>query len=115
MNGLWMLQYRFQNEWVGNGVIVFRGGKIYGGDSGYYYVGQYKTSVPHLSGMAKVIRHDPRAMSMFSTLIYDFDIEMQGTCEKSEIGATFEATGEAFVDSTRIPFSVVFRKVQDIE
>ena len=115
MNGLWTLQYRFQNEWVGNGVIVFRDGKICGGDSGYYYVGQYETSGPHLSGMAKVIRHDPRAMSMFGTPINRFDIEMQGTCEKSEIGATFEAIGEAFVDNARIPFSVIFRKVQDIE
>ena len=115
MDGLWTLQYRLQGEWVGSGVIVFKDGKIYGGDSGYYYVGQYAMSGPHLAGRANVIRHDPQAKSMFGTPIEQFDIEMQGTCENAEVGAIFEAEGKAFTGGVGVTFSVIFKKTQNLE
>jgi T3SS negative regulator,GrlR len=40
------------------GVIVLETGRVYGGDSGYYYVGTYSVKDGQLTGEVKVVKHN---------------------------------------------------------
>jgi len=41
IEALWSVQFIADNNDYGAGVVVFENGRLYGGDSSYYYVGSY--------------------------------------------------------------------------
>lgn len=43
IEALWSLEFATNNNFSGAGVAVFETGRIFGGDSSYYYVGRYST------------------------------------------------------------------------
>src|SRR5262249_38478318 len=63
-NGLYSIHVSLQDGRVGkgSGVIVFRNGKIYGGDAYLYYTGSYSGKDDTFKGEGLVQRHNnPRA------------------------------------------------------
>lgn len=47
------------------GVAVFESGRLFGGDSGYAYLGGYEVKGDTVSGSLTVLRHDPTIISVF--------------------------------------------------
>jgi hypothetical protein len=42
MDGLWTAEFGSSAGVFGGAVVIFQDGRILGGDSGYYYIGEYK-------------------------------------------------------------------------
>lgn len=61
------------------GVVVFKSHRIFGGDSGYYYVGAYSADEKNISITAKIVKHDPTAEDAFGDRSASFDIEAKLT------------------------------------
>lgn len=50
---------------LGGGVLVIETNRVFGGDSGYAYVGSCSVSGDSIAGELRIIRHDPNMISIF--------------------------------------------------
>jgi hypothetical protein len=57
VDALWTIQFEVAGEWRSGGVVIFDGGRLFGGDSHYYYFGRYDEHGPQLKGEARIIHH----------------------------------------------------------
>ncbi len=62
-----------------HGVAVLETNRIYGGDSGYYYVGTFATKDEQIQATVKVVKHDPNWGNAFGDASTSFDIRIAGT------------------------------------
>jgi len=78
LNGSWKIKF----ETIlgqGDGIVTFQGGKIFGGDSGFYYFGEYWHISSHeYKSLVYIYRYVPGFIGVFG--------------ESSEIEAQFEGT-----------------------
>jgi hypothetical protein len=51
---------------------------VYGGDSGYYYVGTYSTRDGQLTGEVKVVKHNPNVPTVWFDNAQEFTVELAG-------------------------------------
>jgi hypothetical protein len=56
------------------GVLVLRATRIFGGSSGYYYVGEYSADEKTLQINAKIVKHDPTAEDAFGERTPSFNV-----------------------------------------
>jgi hypothetical protein len=85
MEGFWTVQFTGVQGW-GTGVVTFVNGQVFGGDSGYMYIGTYtlqgntvnaKVHVkPHLMGAANVMGRT------------EFDLQLSGTVNGNKANLT---------------------------
>lgn len=71
---------------AGGGVVVFESGRIFGGDSFMYYVGEYEVHGNSLSGTLHIGTHTSGGMSVFGQ-ITDFDLQLSGSIDGDRIVA----------------------------
>jgi T3SS negative regulator,GrlR len=61
------------------GVVVLHGGRFFGGDSSYYYVGDYDTSaIPTVAGRGRIVKHSATAPNVFGDSAPEFEIVLRG-------------------------------------
>jgi hypothetical protein len=65
IEGLWTAQFLSGTGDTGAGVVVFVGGNIFGGDSGYHYVGGYQLRDQLLTGECTVSHFSGELSSIF--------------------------------------------------
>lgn len=84
---LWKVTFTSGND-AGCGVILFRDGKVFGGDSGYYYIGSYslKDSVQFIATV-KVKRHTNNVISIFGN-VPEFVLKITGNIINAPISFT---------------------------
>lgn len=56
------------------GVIVLESGRLYGGDSGFAYLGHYDVIDGTISGSLRVVRHDDDWVSMYQDHQAEFSV-----------------------------------------
>jgi len=54
IEALWSVEFVAANGNSGGGVVIFESGRIFGGDSSYYYVGSYQVNGSDISGKVRV-------------------------------------------------------------
>ena len=74
----------------GGVVVVLETGRIFGGDSGYYYVGQIKVTGTALSAEVEVVKHDPSWRDVFGDTAQRFRINISATISGGTITGTME-------------------------
>jgi hypothetical protein len=79
MEGLWTAEFGSSVGIFGGGVVVFREGKIMGGDNGYFYLGTYKLNGNTLQATINVEPFIEGIESAFKTLGQKFTLELVGT------------------------------------
>lgn len=62
---------------LNGGVIVLESGRLYGGDSGYAYLGLYDVSGERIDGSIHVVRHDPDIISIYDRDEDEFDLRFR--------------------------------------
>lgn len=67
MEGLWTAEFGSSTGMFGGGVAVFRGGKILGGDSLYYYTGEYTLTGKELRATLSIFPFIAGARNVFGT------------------------------------------------
>lgn len=79
MEGLWTAEFGSNIGIVGGGVVVFRDGKILGGDGTYYYVGEYTVKGTVLQAKLRLSPFIEGAESVFKTVGRDLTLELVGS------------------------------------
>ena len=72
------------------GVVVLTMNRLLGGDSGYYYVGEYSADEKTLRISAKIVKHDPTAEDAFGDRSATFTVEAQMTIGEKGIEGHME-------------------------
>lgn len=57
-DALWTIQFEAAGEWRTGGVVVFDRGRVFGGDSHYYYFGRYVEEGSRLRGEARIVHYN---------------------------------------------------------
>jgi len=78
MNGLWTAEFGTSNGMFGGGVVTFENGKISGGDSWYYYVGEYSLNGRILRATLRIVPFIEGAETVFKTVGREVTLELEG-------------------------------------
>ena len=81
----------------GHGVVVFETGRVFGGDSGWYYSGTYEVHQKNLTGRVKIVFHGSSQSSVTGHVPgQTFEIDLRGKI--SEDGQKIVAHGTVIDD-----------------
>ena len=72
------------------GVAVLETGKIFGGDSGYYYIGDYSSFGDLFEASVRITKHNPQWVNAFGDDALQFDIRVLGTIQQDMILGAME-------------------------
>ena len=86
LEGFWIVQYEGMNG-NGGGVAVFTKGKVFGGDTGYTYLGTYVEKENRLTANVTVRNFLPDIPSVLG-IVGDFELKIEGKLEGDVIRAT---------------------------
>ncbi len=86
LDGFWILQIEAPPVTSG-GVCVFIGGKIFGGDSGFTWVGTYRGDDQMLKARVRVHNFDPAIQSVLG-VSGDYDMHFSGKIQGDTIVGT---------------------------
>jgi hypothetical protein len=75
--------------WNG-GVAVLETNRIFGGDSGYYYVGNYTIKDSQFEATVKIVKHNPTWEDAFGSTSPSFNIKVQATANNGIIEGFME-------------------------
>jgi hypothetical protein len=79
VDGFWLLQYE-GIQGSGGGVLVLLNGRVFGGDSAYYYTGSYETKGPTLKARVQV-RNFLAGVASALGVEGDFELDVVGALE----------------------------------
>lgn len=74
------------------GVAVLETNRIFGGDSGYYYLGDYEMKDGTLSGTVRVVKHNPSWTNAFGDASPAFTIVFSGKMNNGVIEGMMQRT-----------------------
>ena len=74
------------------GVVILETARIFGGDSGYYYIGDYSVFGNRFEASLRVTKHNPPWANAFGDDAREFEIRVLGSIENASIVATMERT-----------------------
>ena len=81
----WTVRFGPAND---GGVAVLESGRIYGGDSGYAYLGSYEVDGERVAGRLTIIRHNPQIRSIFGNAArFDLSFAVSRISDDSYRGA----------------------------
>jgi len=86
VDGFWIVQYEGMKG-NGGGVVIFTKGKVFGGDTGYTYMGSYRTQGTSVKANVKVCNFLPDVPSVVG-VAGDFELNIDGTVEGDVIKGT---------------------------
>ena len=97
LEALWSVQFATPEGMAGGGVVVFETGRIFGGDTSFYYVGTYEDVKEDgvLNARVRVRRHAPGLPSAFG--IEDFELKLSGKVQAER----FTVMGTVVADPTK--------------
>jgi T3SS negative regulator,GrlR len=76
-------------SWNG-GVVVLETNRIFGGDSGYYYIGTFSIFGDCIEASARITKHNPSWANAFGDDATEFEIRVFGRIEGETIRANME-------------------------
>jgi len=79
MEGLWTAEFGSSAGIFGGGVVVFQGGRVMGGDNGYFYVGTYELTDNALRASIEVSPFIEGVESVFKTMGRQLTLELVGS------------------------------------
>lgn len=91
VEGFWIVQYEGM-QGNGGGVVVFIKGKVFGGDTGYTYLGSYETHGNALKARVMVRNFIPGIPSVVG-VAGDFELSIEGVVEGDVIRGSGSLVG----------------------
>lgn len=77
LEALWTVEFLSNLGATGAGVVVFETGRVFGGDTQYYYLGDYKIEGETVSGEAEITHYGDQPYSVFGPM-KKFRIKVSG-------------------------------------
>ena len=79
MEGLWTAEFGSSAGIFGGGVAIFKEGKIWGGDGGYFYIGDYQLTGNSFRATIKVSPFIEGYESAFKTVGQTLTLDLSGS------------------------------------
>ena len=108
VEGFWIVQYEGMKG-NGGGVAMFIKGQVFGGDTGYTYLGSYKTQGDSVNANVKVRNFLPDIPSVLG-VVGDFELNIEGT----RTGDVIKATGSLPKEDRSVGIALKLTKVADL-
>src|SRR5438874_2604832 len=77
-------------QYRNGGVAVLETNRIFGGDSGYYYVGTYSVKDGQIEAQVRIVKHNPTWVNAFGDASPSFNIKMQGSISNGVLQGQME-------------------------
>ena len=74
------------------GVAVLETNRVLGGDSGYYYIGNYTIKDNQIDADVRIVKHNPAWGNVFGDAAISFTVKMRGTVVNGIMQGTMERT-----------------------
>ena len=91
IDGFWLVHAEGPQGSAG-GVAVFANGKVFGGDSGFYYMGTYREKDGVVKARVAVHNFDPAITNILS-VAKDYELHVTGTIKDDTIRGTAMVSG----------------------
>ncbi len=111
VEALWSVHFESGFGFAGTGVVVFETNRAFGGDSGWYYLGNYEVKDGKISGRVRVQHYGADVPTVFGHFPGNsFEIDMAG---KFEGDNTIRASG-AVVGLPEATMNLIFNRLEDL-
>ena len=97
IEALWSIEFETSTGYIGAGVAMFETGRIYGGDSNYYYVGDYRLK-DNLATASIVVTHYSGGLNNVFGPLKQVNLNLTGIVNRS----SFTVSGVAAESSAHI-------------
>lgn len=91
IEGLWILKFA-AGQLTGSGVVVFANSKLFGGETGFYYLGSYEADGRIFKARVVVRNFDPSMPSGFG-INGDYEMDVSGILQGDEMTGTAVVSG----------------------
>src|ERR1700733_9912883 len=108
VEGFWIVQYEGMKG-NGGGVAMFIKGQVFGGDTGYTYLGSYQAQGDSVKASVKVRNFLPNIPSVLG-VVGDFELNIEGTFT----GDVVRATGSLSKEQQSVGIALKLTKVADL-
>lgn len=85
IEALWTAQFQTAKGWDNGGVVVLETGRVYGGDSQYYYLGTYKMAGEEIEATLSVTHYFGEVSTAWATSEKKFTVALRGKRENNVI------------------------------
>jgi hypothetical protein len=92
VDGFWTVQFTGA-EVYGSGVAVLANGKLFGGESGFYYIGSYEADGKVLKARVMIRNFDPAVQSGFG-IVGDYEMDVSAVLEGENMTGTAMITNQ---------------------
>jgi hypothetical protein len=108
VEGLYIVHFGIPT-FYGSGVIVLETERFFGGDSMYYYVGDYKVNGNAITGRGKVVLHTaiPNVPTIFGDVTGAFNVELNGVIGNDRIDGSMRRPD---IPAINLPIVLSFRE-----
>jgi hypothetical protein len=90
LEGLWIARFHTA-ELFGSGVVVLANGKVFGGETGFYYIGTYQVDESILKARV-MIRHFDKSVPSGFGIEGDYEMDVSARLEGDEFKGTAVVT-----------------------
>lgn len=97
------------SEYRNGGVVVFETERVFGGDSGYYYVGSFNVKNNELSGTARIVKHNNDLPNAFGDNANSFTVNIGANILGNIIVGTMNRS-----DMPTVFLPIRFTKLEDL-
>jgi len=91
IEGLWIVKFT-AGQMYGSGVVVFRNGKVFGGETGFYYIGTYAADDKVVKARVMIRNFDPSVPSGFG-IAGDYEMDVSATMQDDTMNGTAIVSG----------------------
>ncbi|HSZ61461.1 MAG TPA: GrlR family regulatory protein [Terriglobales bacterium] len=92
LDGLWIVQFTGKNI-LGSGVTVFNNGKVFGGETGFYYIGTYEIDGKVVKARVVIRNFDPAIASGFG-IVGDYEMDVSAMLQDNQMTGTAMITNQ---------------------
>jgi hypothetical protein len=92
VDGFWIVRFTGANIY-GSGVVVLANGKLFGGESGFYYIGTYEADGKVLKARVMIRNFDPAVQSGFG-IVGDYEMDISVVLQDNEMTGTAMLTNQ---------------------
>jgi hypothetical protein len=90
------------------GVAVLAANRLFGGDSGYYYVGDYSVYGDSIVATVRIVKHNPAWQDAFGDTAQSFTVTMQaGPMNQGVLEGSMERTD---IPGIRLPIRLTWKE-----
>ncbi|MGD8843654.1 MAG: hypothetical protein PVJ83_09290 [Gammaproteobacteria bacterium] len=109
LEAIWSVEFVSHNYRVAGGVVMFENGRIFGGDSNFYYLGTYETHDGKVTARVKFHNFTGITSLIFGEGLTEFSVQVEGNLSHD----SFVANGHLVQDAD-YEFEIGFKRQAEL-